>query len=174
MAIKDNISVDEMRQEIDLAEIYGREPTPQEASEFAELARGLVIDRTQNGNKRGGGKFQSYSPEYAEFKGSSEVDLTLFGDMLNSVEARPDGSKVELFIDDDLNTKKGYNHHVGDTLPERPWFGLTENEAYGIAKQVERVVETPNLLETIGFASQFQENDIAEILTTIGLFNGEG
>ena len=178
MAIRETISVNEMNQEIDLAEIYGREPTREELSEFAELARDEVISRTQSGEKRGGGKFQQYSEKYAEFKGSNDVDLTLFGDMLDAVDAGVNGSSVNIFINDELETKKGYNHHVGDTLPERPWFGLTEKEARDLAGQVKRVIEEPGLIEAIGSASLFQEfnggldsQSISEILVNIGLFN---
>lgn len=176
--IEDKISISNVSQEIDLVDAFGREPTREEAQEFAEMARDLVIDRTQNSTKRGGGKFEKYSPEYAAFKGSTEVDLTLFGDMLNAIDSRVAGNKAVLFIDpsDDLNTKKAFNHQTGDTVPARPFFGLTTEEAREIADQTRRVVEESDLVDTLGTAAIFQQfqgnvndGDIGSILSTIGL-----
>src|SRR6056297_2261672 len=190
MAIRDNISISNVSQSIDLSEIYGRAPTETEKQEFAELARDLVIDRTQSSTKRGGGKFKEYSEAYADFKGSDQVDLTLFGDMLEAVDARTTGNGVELFIDpnDELNTKKAFNHHTGDSpgMPARPFFGLEREEAEELANQVKRVIDEPGLIETVGSASAFQaqgldiasvfdtgfnDSDIASILSQIGLLN---
>ena len=170
--IEDKITISSVSQEIDLTDAFGREPTREEAQEFAEMARDLVIDRTQNSTKRGGGKFEKYSKDYAKFKGSSEVDLTLFGDMLESIDSRVSGSKAFIFVppSDELNTKKAYNHHVGDTVPARPFFGLTNDEAREIADQTRRVVDEPSLIDALGAAGLFQEDqDFASILSTIGL-----
>lgn len=171
MAITDKITLNSVSQEIELSDYFGREPSPEEALEFAEAARDRMIERTQSGTQRGGGRFKAYSPEYADFKGSSEVDLTLFGDMLSSVQTRISGSRVDLYVDpnDDLNTKKSFNHHTGDTLPSRPFFGITDNEAQSIARQVKR--QNPELTELFR-ATQISNQDIADILATIGLFGG--
>jgi len=41
-----------------------------------------------------------------------------------------------------LQTKKGFNHNTGDTVPRREFFGLTNQEAQGIANSVKEVGES--------------------------------
>ena len=170
MAIKDNFSIDKMSQEIDLGEILGRAPTQNEIAAFQEEAIEKIIERTQSSKDIDGRKFTKYSAAYAEEKGSDKVDLTLMGDMLLSVDARNRGGVIELFIDDDLNTKKGYNHQVGDTLPKRTWFGLNAKEADEIAKRINEETLT-SVSDAISAAAIFQssrELNIEEILRNIG------
>ena len=175
MAIKDNFSVDNMSQEIDLGEILGRAPTQNEIAAFQEEAIEKIIERTQSSKDIDGNGFTKYSPAYAEEKGSDKVDLTLMGDMLLSVEARNRGGVIELFINDSdkkVNIKKGYNHNEGDTVPQRKWFGLNVKEADEIAKRIKE--ETPtSVSDAISAAAIFQESrelNIDEILRNIGLF----
>ena len=161
-----------MSQEINLRDILGRDPSQLELASFGEQAINRIIERTQDGKTLDGKNFAAYSPEYAELKGSNDVDLTLAGDMLLSVDSRFSGSSVELFIDDELNTKKGYNHHVGDTLPKRPWFGLTDKEAREIANDIKQN-QAESIIDIASAASIFQaqrEPDITSILQNIGLF----
>lgn len=175
MAIKNNISIEEMSQEIDLGELLGREPTQDEIAAFQEEAIEQIIKRTQDGKRIDGKNFTKYSEAYAEKKGSDKVDLTLMGDMLLSVDAESRSGVVKLFIDDELNTKKGFNHHTGDTLPARPWFGLNKKEANEIAKRIKENDST-NASDAISAAAIFQnsrELNIDEILRNIGLFVDE-
>jgi hypothetical protein len=173
MAIKNNISVDEMSQEIDLNELLGRAPTQNEIAAFQEEAIEQMIKRTQSNQRVDNGKpFDDYSESYAEKKGVSvsDVDLTLMGDMLLSVDARNSGGVIELFIDDKLNTKKGFNHHTGDTLPKRPWFGINAKEAKDIASSVKEESRT-SISDAVSAAAIFQssrELNIDEILRNIG------
>lgn len=78
-----------------------------------------------------GGAFARYSDEYAEKKGVSptEVDLTLLGDMLDSITVTDVFTdRIVLGFDDTNQVPKAYNHHTGDTVPARPFFGLTRDE----------------------------------------------
>jgi hypothetical protein len=178
---------------INLREIYGRRPTAFEKREFAELARDLIIDRTQSGKDFDGQGFPAYKADYAEFKGVSRnsVDLTLFGDMLNSIDYRTTENGVEIFIDDDKQAAKAHGHITGFEKHsiiskakgynkkdyQRDFFGITKDEARDIAEQV-RVVESEPVLqglatpELIGevFGNQVEIN-IDAILGQI--FNGE-
>lgn len=139
LAGKKIISQDEMSQEIDLKRYLGDDATPEQKQLFAELAIEQINQRTLDGKTIHGGNFKKYSKEYADFKGVSRdsVDLFLEGDMLDSLETQEDGNKIKITIGgDSVETKKGYNHHIGDTLPKRPWFGLTTDEVRTITDAI--------------------------------------
>lgn len=169
MALKDNISLSNriMSQEIDLTKLLGRQPKPVELAAFEEEAIETIIKRTQSGKDRQGKGFVPYSPEYADEKGSSDVDLTLMGDMLLGVKSRRTMDGVEIYLESD-QVPKGYNHQVGDTLPKREWFGLNEKEAREIARRVKEDDSIPSVNFPPFFEQQEQIN-ISEILASIGL-----
>ena len=161
------LSLTEVSQTINLSEILGREPTERESQAFIEEAINLIIERTQSGVDRNGKAFTKYSEEYADLKGVSrgDVDMTFKGDMLSAIDGMSDNGEIVLFINDENETLKAYNHNVGDTLPKRTFFGLTGAEAELIASKI----ETPSELARIAS----QQTDINEILRGIGLI-GEG
>lgn len=163
LAGKKTISVDEMSQEVDLKRYLGRTPTTEEKMLFAELAIEQINQRTLDGKTIHGGKFKKYSKTYADLKGVSRdsVDLFLEGNMLNSLAAQETSKGVKIVIDDDLDTKKGYNHHIGETLPKRPWFGLTTDEVRSLAEQVKQ----PTQQQEQGFTLA----DLQAALAQIGL-----
>lgn len=164
LAGKKTISVDEMSQEVDLKRYLGRAPTTEEKMLFAELAIEQINQRTLDGKTIHGGKFKKYSKTYADLKGVSRdsVDLFLEGNMLDSVVTDfDDSNRVKIFINDDLNTAKGFNHHIGDTLPKRPWFGLTTDEVRSLSEQVKQ----PTQQQEQGFTLA----DLQAALAQIGL-----
>jgi hypothetical protein len=127
-----------MSQEINLKRYLGRNPTDAEIEAFAQVAIERINLRTLEGETIHGGKFKQYSKAYAEKKGVSRdsVDLFLEGDMLDALNYESTSDSVKIVIDDSLEAKKGYNHHTGDTLPKRPWFGITTDEARTIAESI--------------------------------------
>lgn len=134
-------TLSELSQQIDLKEFLGRKPTDSEKSNFSELAIERINQRTLDGEDVGGSTFTQYSKEYADLKGvsRSSVDLFLEGDMLDGIGRRKSKERANtVFIQmkKGLETKKGYNHDVGDTLPKREFFGITKKEAKDIADQV--------------------------------------
>lgn len=156
-----------MSQEINLSELLGREPTPTEKEAFVSEAIDLIIERTQSGVDLNGKKFKPYTKEYAELKGVSrgDVDLTFFGSMLGSLDGAADNDSVTLFINDETETLKAYNHNVGDTLPKRTFFGLKQDEAELIAAKIE---ESPTR-ELARIVEERNNFDIASIIQGIGL-----
>ena len=59
--------------------------------------------------------------------------------MLDSINRKKSGvkvSEVQIKVKPGLETKKAYNHQVGDTLPKRRFFGLLESEAKQIAESI--------------------------------------
>lgn len=159
-------SLTEVSQEINLAELLGRLPTDTEKEAFISEAINLIIERTQSGVDRNGKTFKPYSKDYANFKGvsTSDVDLTLMGDMLSAVDGTSEGDNVVLLINDTTETLKAYNHNVGDTLPKRAFFGITQDEAELIAAKIE---EAPNS-ELTRFVEEQNNFDIESILQNIG------
>ncbi len=127
-----------MTQRINLKSLLGREPEPEEKQAFMLEALATIEERTLNGDKVGGGSFQPYTQEYADRKGVSKgsVDLFLDGGMLESLLPIGETRNTVTFGIEGEEAPKGYNHHVGDTLPERPWFGITDREAKDIAQRI--------------------------------------
>lgn len=134
------ITLAEMSQEINLKRYIGKDVTDDQKRLFLELAIDYINNRTLDGKELGGSKsFVPYSEEYADKKGVSRfnVDLFLEGDMLESIDGEPsNGNNVKIKLEGDLQTKKGFNHQTGDTLPKRPWFGLTADETKALANIV--------------------------------------
>lgn len=170
-------------QEIDLADLYGRDPTTEELVEFADAAKNEIIDRTQQGRDIDGRPFASYEPEYAEFKGVStnDVDLTLFGDMLDSIDAQIRGSRVFISVSPEEAAKAhgnitgSYGQDSPNPNKARDFFGLTERDARDLARQVQRVANDETFLDILGTApipDAPEALNISEILSTIGLFDG--
>lgn len=159
--MKPKYSLSEVSQEIDLTEILGRTPSEVEARQFIDDAINLIIERTQSGEDINGKSFKQYSEDYAKLKGVSRgaVDLTLMGDMLAGINGELDRGNIKLFIEED-QVPKAYNHNVGDTLPRRTFFGLTDSEIESIAGGlgIANIAETREdfdigaLLQNIGFA----------------------
>lgn len=147
LAGKKTISDEEMSQEIDAKRYLGKDASDDQVRLFAELAIEQINQRTLDGKTIHGGKFKKYSEEYAAKKGVSRdaVDLFLDGDMLDSVTYDDDAltsKKIKLFIDDELDTKKGFAHHYGDGQKKRPWFGITTQEARRLADAVKEEIQT--------------------------------
>lgn len=165
----------EISQTIRLDEILGRPPTQLEKQRFLEEAVERIIERTQSGVDRNGKQFRQYTKEYAEEKGVSrgDVDLTLFGDMLLSIQGEESGNSVQLKIEGE-EAAKAYGHITGfrghPTIPngkyKRDFFGLTEDEAQAIAESIRG--ETPGQVVTR------PSLNITQILNQIGFEIGEG
>lgn len=172
---KPKFSLTEVSQEINLSELLGREPTPTEKEAFISEAIDLMIERTQSGVDLNGKKFKPYTKEYAEFKGVSrgDVDLTLFGSMLSSLDGAADNDSVTLFINDETETAKAFGHISGfeghPTIPngkyKRKFFGINENEAELIAAKIE---EAP-VRELARIVEERNNFDITSIIQGIGL-----
>lgn len=185
------IEQDKIEQVINLRDVYGREPTIDEKVEFLDMARNEIVDRTQQGKNINGRKFSTtapYNKDYAEFKGVgvNDVDLTLFGEMLSSIETEISGDNVIIRMADDQapkahgNITGSYGRPSPDPSKARDFFGLNPKDIDRLAKQVEVVRDTPNLLDILGSApapdimTPTQALDIAAILSNIGLFGDEG
>lgn len=144
-----------VEQEIDLKEVFGIDfkglRSLREAIGEAILAR--IRERTQqekmgmsfgaDGRGRPVSLKKPYSKEYSETldfkafgKSRSEVNMTLTGDMLGLMDIkRQDGNSITIGWTDATENAKAYNHSVGDTVPRRPFFGISKTELQDIKKE---------------------------------------
>jgi hypothetical protein len=140
------VSLKQLSQDINLKEYLGDTPTAKQKKLFAELAIDVIENRTLDGRTINGGKFKKYSKEYADAKGVTRdsVDLFLKGKMLDGLGRRKSKEKsgtVFVQMKKGKETLKAFNHNTGDTLPKREFFGLTDEEAKAIAKEIAETKE---------------------------------
>lgn len=95
-----------------------------------------IKERTESGKTVSGGSFAPYSKEYKKttifnlLKSGTTPDLTLTGNMLASMDVLGEGpNTVRIGFGDELERLKAFNHNTGDTVPRRPFFGVSKDEA---------------------------------------------
>ena len=123
--------------------MLGKTPSERQKQAFYELVADKMQERTTSGKDINGNNFKPYSKEYAKQKGvtRNSVDLVLTGKMLTSFEeAQRQKNVVKVKLRDE-EAPKAYNHNVGDTLPERTFFGVIEES------EVNDIVDTVKGLE---------------------------
>jgi hypothetical protein len=133
---------DKVYQKFNLKELFGVDlsKTPELRQAIGQAIIEKILKRTADGEWRPGSrpssKAGSYSESYANSiafkaagKSKGKVDMKLFGDMLGTLDIIDETSNtIEIGWDDELQAAKAYNHNVGDTLPKRPFFGLSPKE----------------------------------------------
>jgi hypothetical protein len=149
----------EVSQEIDLVDVFDGKVTTEAKVEFVNRVIEKMIERTQDGISRGQRSFEPYSKEYAEKKGVGvkDVDLTLFGDMLGSIEAKfLRGQKAKVYIDGKKNNLKAYNHMTPkdetNRLPKREFFGMTKRQLKEVAYEIIDELGEENVYDEEAFA----------------------
>lgn len=102
--------------------------------ERAESGQGLQFE--SSGNAKTVKLKAPYSKMYAESldflaagKSRSDVNMTLTGDMLASIQVEDRGNnKIAVYIDGETEVLKAFNHLTGDTVPKRPFFGVSKSD----------------------------------------------
>lgn len=136
--IKTKESVGEMSLTVDLDQLFETK-VPNDPGLREEIGQAIIDkikERTDAGNKLGGGKFKKYSKEYidslgfkAHGKDKNDVNLRLTGDMLETMDIIAQSRNiVKLGWRDETQNAKAFNHQTGDTVPARPFFGLSNSE----------------------------------------------
>jgi hypothetical protein len=131
---------------VNLKELFGRSFRNQRA--LRELVGQVIIDKMVSRTKDGkavGGKSNLKKPYSKEYRDSDEfkafgksknnVNMTLTGDMLGLMDIKSQtGDSITIgWLGDTTQDNKAFNHSVGDTVPKRPFFGMT-NEELGAVK----------------------------------------
>jgi hypothetical protein len=134
-------------QKLDLNELTGRDISSDPVL-VRKIAQGVIdymVDRAKEGRGLGRKDLKSpYSKAYANSlsfkaagKSRNQVNMTLTGDMLRSIDIlEEDGALVVIGIDDEVDAPKAYGHQTGfeghPTIPngkyKRPFFGVTSDE----------------------------------------------
>lgn len=126
-----------------------------------------IKERTDRGVDKRGKNFKKYSDLWAKKKGSSDVDMRLSGDMLDSIEIiKINGNEITIGWEDGLEVLKGENHINGVTVPKRDFLGLPKKDTTAIVKQTikDTTEEAPPKGKTDGFSVFEDEEEILLIV----------
>ncbi len=141
---KPKYSKSEVSQKFNLKEIFGKDfsNNPDLRDQIGQAIIDKMVERTESGVDISDKGFKPYSTayknsdEFKDFKNSSKVNMTLKGDMLEDVDIVSETTNtLKVGFTDDLETKKAYNHNVGDTLPKRQFFGIRRKDIDEIKKE---------------------------------------
>lgn len=112
-----------------------------------------------------------YSKSYAESaefkaygKSKNNVNMTLTGDMLNLIDIKKQsGNTITIGWFDKVENNKAFNHCTGDTVPKRPFFGISKGELKDIKKEFSKDIK--KALEEKGTMpkKQFEEKLVTAI-----------
>ena len=164
------LSQSEVSQTIDLNELFGVNFSGNSglAQAIGQAIIDKMLERTASGVGVDGKKLKSpYSPEYSnslEFKAfgksKNKVNMELTGQMLGTIDiVDASRGRIKIGWSDSEENAKAYNHNVGDTVPKRPFFGVSESDLKDIKEQyIDRVKQ-----ETAGLQSE-QDRTISEII----------
>lgn len=179
MKIKRNLSQSEVSLEIDLKKAFGKSVNdPAIQRSIAESFIQKILDRTAKGiGVDGNGqevKLKSpYSKEYTESlefkafdKSKNKVNMQLTGSMLSSIDLISVNNGIMTIGIENEDAPKGYNHMVGDTVPQRPFLGITDKDIEDIKKEF-----APVLTEKLTAADIFDNARFARIAQ---LFSSKG
>lgn len=75
-------------------------------------------------------------------KNKNNVNMTLTGDMLGLIDIIDlSDNNITIGWNDEEQILKVYNHTVGDTVPARPFFGLSKSELKEIANDLKKEIK---------------------------------
>lgn len=140
--LKPTVGLDAIYQEIDLGDVTGLDLSDYRGVKEA-IGQAMVDHiraRTLDNRSYEGGKLKSpYSKQYqkslkfkAAGKSARDINMTLTGDMLASLDVEMGKESAVRVIIDSEQVPKAYNHITGDTVPKRNFFGLKDKELTAI------------------------------------------
>lgn len=188
---------EEIKQVIDLNKVLRTDLSgePGLVIEMGQFLIDQIVERTLNGRDVRGAPFKfnkfrgdkknpangSYSKAYTdslEFqafgKSPSLVNMQLTGLMLSSIDlADVSGGSVTILGQPD-QVLKMFNHQTGDTVPHRPFFGVTNNEINSLKSRfrddlrtVGANTEATNTLNQALFGSDLFESAVAATISEV-------
>ena len=104
---------------------------------------GTSMSFSATGAGREGRLKSPYSKEYknsldfkAFGKSPGKINMTLTGDMLGLMDVKKQtGESITIGWDEKDENAKAFNHSIGDTVPRRPFFGISKSELSNIKKE---------------------------------------
>lgn len=148
--MKIKLTEDEVSQTIDIKKVLGDSSEIDSVSEaFAQALIDKMVERTQEGRDVNGKLFPKYSTSYVNSlpfkvfgKSKNDVNMTLTGDMLASIEPEIDQGKIKLSVTGSENILKAFAHMTGykghpvlDGKPKREFFGVSDAELEKIKRK---------------------------------------
>lgn len=139
----------EVSQKINVSDILGVDVSgrPGLMQEFGQAVIDRIIERTESGKDINGKQFAKYSKPYIESedfkefdKSASEINLTLRGNMLASIEDEViSGSEIKVSVGEGVESAKAFNISTADTYKDkskkRDFFGVTSKELNEIKRE---------------------------------------
>jgi phage gpG-like protein len=172
------ISKTNVEQTINLKEIFGTDFDGLKS--LREAIGGAIIEkirtRTAQGLGSNGRPLKSpYSAGYAnslDFKAAGKsrgnVNMKLSGDMLGLLDIkRQSSNEITIGWKDASQNPKAYNHQVGDTVPRRPFFGISKKELFEIKDQFQDEILEAIEMQKSGKSKEF-EKKVEQLLNMIG------
>lgn len=109
--------------------------------------------------------FKKYSKAYTESddfkafgKSKNEVNLKLTGDMLGLMDIVDVGKDtITIGWNDEDQVPKAFNHITGDTVPARPFFGVSKSELNELAKELRLPVRQADRVAKSGTQDDLRE-----------------
>lgn len=163
--------------EIDLVEMFGKKITdPALRRNIAESLIEVVLKRVEKDNQGVNANgalvdLKRYSQAYIdsqEFKAfdktKGDVNMKLTGSMLSSVDLISDQpGKIKIGIDNE-EAPKAFNHLTGETVPRRPWLGLTSKDIENVSKEYDDQVKSdqPMTVKDI-----FEQQNLAKLANIV-------
>lgn len=179
-----------VEQTIDLKEIFGVDFKG--ARSLREAIGGAIIEKIRARTAAGDGmsfdglgrgrkvKLKSpYSKQYIDSldfkafgKKPSQVNMSLTGDMLGLMDIkRQDSNSITIGWSDGTENAKAYNHSTGDTVPRRPFFGVSKAELQEIRREFKSEIESALKTKDSEGRKAFEEKVASLIDDLSGLIN---
>ena len=113
-------------------------PTQQDMIDVALESRRIIIERTRGGVDMNGQGFAGYSEDYKDYRSkkgrqTEPVNLTFHNRMLGSMMVKrylSDGAQI--YFADAERRIVAWRHNEGIGVPQRRFFGMSENEFKGL------------------------------------------
>ena len=126
---------------VNLSELFGKK-FPSNASLKKRIGEEIIARiqaRTQRSINKKGKRFTPYTEEYADKKGTTQVDLVLSEKMQGNMKVLPSKqpSIVKVGFGKASERLKAENHIHGVTLPKRDFMGLPAKELNSIKSEFE-------------------------------------
>ena len=174
-----------VEQKIELKELFrGIDFKNDDIKEYiGEAIIDYIRERTQAGQgikfsddgKGSSVTLKKYSKAYVESddfkafgKSKDEVNMTLTGDMLGLMDVVDVGrDTITIGWNDEDQIGKAFNHITGDTVPARPFFGVSKSELNELAKELRGTVRQASNIAKAGGGDDLRDflRDIKDELT---------
>ncbi len=169
------VKKNKVEQTIELKDLFrGVDLSNRDLKEYiGEAIIDYIRERTESGRgvkfgddgKARSVNLKKYSKDYIESddfkafgKSKDQVNMKLTGDMLGLMDVVDVGkNSITIGWNDDEQIPKAYNHIVGDTVPSRPFFGISKSELNELAKELRLDVRQADRVAKAGGAEDLRD-----------------